>query len=124
MKNLYQELLLDHYKNPRNRGELENPDFKTKKYHPSCGDIISFSGIMQDGTLTALKFMGSGCVLSQGTASFLTEYAVGKTSKELLKLDKEGLQTLLGISLGLLRMACILLPLQALQDGIRTLKQN
>jgi len=70
----YKELLMDHFKNPRNRGRLENADFTISQFNPSCGDKISVEGIIQDGILTQVAFEGKGCVISQAAASMLSEY--------------------------------------------------
>ena len=72
---MYQEELLEHYKYPYNKKKLEGqPSFSTEQYNPSCGDSISMEGVVQNGILTKLCFQGKGCVISQATASMLSEY--------------------------------------------------
>lgn len=122
--NLFQEALLDHYKNPRNAGKLENPDFSSGQANPSCGDSIVIEGRVENGTLADIKFEGKGCVLNQATASMLTEYAKGKTLDEILKLNTNFITDLVGTKLGPNRLRCALLPLQALQNGIKTYKEK
>jgi len=115
---IYKEKVLDHYHNPRNRGHLENPDFTTGHFNPSCGDSIGFDAYAQDGKIKEIMFTGDGCAVSQAAASMLTEYAVGKTLDELLKLDKDFMLKLVEMPLGPMRIRCALLSLQALHKGI------
>lgn len=117
--NLYQELLMDHYKQPRNYGQLAQYDFSTGDYIPSCGDAISMQGRFANGVLQEIAFMGKGCVISQATASLLTQYAKGKTIEQLQAMNADDVQTLIGVTLGPLRIKCALLPLFVLQQGIQ-----
>ncbi len=116
---LFQEILLDHYKNPRNAGTLENPDFSCGEANPSCGDSIEIQGHIDDGILADIRFTGQGCVLNQATASMLTEKVKGKSLDEILALDSAFIENLVGNKLGPNRMRCAQLPLQALQNGIK-----
>lgn len=116
--NFYKEKLLDHYKHPRYSGTLKNPDIESEIFNPSCGDQISFQAIVDNGFIKDIAFQGSGCIISQGTASILSEFSVGKTIKEILKLSKDDIIELIGIDLGPTRMRCALLPLEALRQGI------
>ena len=121
---LYKEKVLDHYHNPRNRGRLEEPDFATGQFNPSCGDSVGFDGHVHDGKLKKLMFIGDGCAVSQAAASMLTEHCVGKPLEELLKLDKDFMLKLVGMPLGPMRIRCALLPLQALHKGIEDYKST
>lgn len=120
--NIYQERLMDHYRNPRNRGFKlpQAADFTTGQYNPSCGDSIALQGIINDQILTHLVFEGAGCVISQATASLLTEYAIGQRLDTLKTLDVDALLAMLAIPLGPTRLKCALLALHALQGGIET----
>ena len=115
---LYQEILMDHYRNPHNRGTLTDKNFASGQYNPSCGDLIQLQGIISDNVLTKLVFEGKGCVISLATASLLTQSSTGKTIEELMLLDRVFIQKLIGIELGLTRLKCALLPLMALQEGL------
>ena len=116
---LYQEEIMDHYRNPRNRGRLENPDFSSGEYNPSCGDSILFEGCVDEqGSLREVAFEGKGCVLSLATASMLSELCKGKLLEEILAIDKDAILAMLGGNIGPTRLKCALLPLQALQQGI------
>jgi len=121
---LYQQTLMDHYRYPRNRGTLDNADFKSGLYNPSCGDKVAMEGCVQEGILIKVAFEGTGCVISQATASLLTEFVLGKSLEDIVGLDNEFLQTMLGIELGPIRFKCALLPLQALQEGIARYMQS
>lgn len=116
---VYEQTIIDHFRNQRNKGILENPDFSTQEYIPSCGDRIALQGNIVEGKLTAIRFTGTGCVISQAAASLLTESALGKSTDELLALDKNHLLSMLGMQLGPTRLQCALLALHALQEGIR-----
>lgn len=118
MKELYHHLLMDHYHNPRNKKKIETPDFSSKMLNPSCGDSIAFEGTISDDNIIDVGFSGTGCVISQATASLLSEYVKGKPVDEILKLDAEDIQRLIGTKLGILRIKCALLPLQALKKGL------
>lgn len=119
MESLYQEIIIDHYRNPRNKGTLVNPDFTSTQHNPSCGDSISWVGRVQDGRITALGFEGAGCVISQATASLLSEAVINKSIKDIMDLDSSFMISLIGISLGPTRLKCALLSLEALKDGLR-----
>ncbi len=119
MNTLYKDILLDHYRSPRNKGTLDNPDFASGDYNPSCGDGISIQGIIKDDKIKKVIFKGSGCVISQSTASLLTEAAVNKTIDEILDLSNNDIQIMIGMQLGPIRLKCALLPLYVLQQGIK-----
>ena len=125
---IYKAQLLDHYRAPRNRGLLPAPDFASQACNPSCGDSVSIQGCVGgDGTgdgvedrviVTVLAFQGSGCVISQATASLLTEYAMGKSFDEILGITTERILELVGMQLGPTRLKCALLPLDALKQAL------
>lgn len=119
MKNLYQAQLLEHYQNPRNKGRLPGATFSSRKHNPSCGDAVSIEGIIEDGVVKKMMFEGVGCVISQATASMLSDKVVGMTLDEVLSLDAAAIQQLIGMQLGPTRLKCALLPLMALQEGIK-----
>jgi nitrogen fixation NifU-like protein len=122
MKNLYEQDILDHYQNPRNFGLLTTFDFISPLYNPSCGDSVTICGTIDGNIVTALAFEGKGCVLSLAMASKLTLFGQGKTLDELLACNEELVEQLLKTQLGIKRMQCGMLPLQALQKGINLYK--
>ena len=120
----YQEELLDHYKNPRNKEPLAHADFSSGDENPSCGDKIAIQGTVDGDVITKLAFSGTGCVISQAAASKLTELCVGKTLSEVLALNKDDMIKLVGIPLGPVRLKCALLALQVLHKGILKFKED
>lgn len=124
MQNLYEQEILDHYQNPRNFGLLSHFDFISPTYNPSCGDSVTMCGTIKDNVLTKLAFEGKGCVLSLAMASKLTLFAQGKTLEELLECNEDLVEQLLKTQLGIKRMQCGMLSLQALQKGINLYKNK
>jgi nitrogen fixation protein NifU and related proteins len=118
MDDLYRDYILDHYKNPRNSGEL--PD-ATHRYHdtnPLCGDEITMMLKVDDsGVVDDVRFIGRGCAISQASASILTEEVKGKTLDELRSLDRDHVLGNLGITISPARVKCALLGLKALKGS-------
>lgn len=115
----FRDKLMEHYHHPHNVGQLESPDFSCIEYNHSCGDQIQIDGIIEYGVVIQLGFIGSGCILSQAVASMVTDSCKGKTVNQVLALDKEYIQNLIGMLLGPTRLRCAMLPLYALQHGLR-----
>lgn len=116
---LYQDNILNHYRAPRNFGVLTHAEKSVSLYNPLCGDKINMQIILRDNKVGKIKFSGEGCAISLASASLLTEYAKGKTKKELINLDKNFIiDQILGINLSPNRLRCALLPLEALQKLI------
>ena len=84
LEHLYKEAILEHYKRPRNRGEIENASVREEGLNPSCGDELELFLTIEDGTLTDVKFVGEGCAISQSSASMMTEAVKGKSLGEVL----------------------------------------
>lgn len=122
MFNLYQEILMDHYRNPRNNGVVDAGDFHSEQRNSSCGDEVLFTGVIKDNVLCEVLFKGKGCVISQAMASLLSEYAKNKPLEAILVLDKDDLIAMIGMQLGPVRLLCGLLSLTALQCGISDYK--
>lgn len=121
---LYQQTVMDHYRNPRNRGTIACPDFTSDLHNPSCGDSIALQGCISQGRVVQIAFQGSGCVISQAAASLLTQTCKGKEIDEIKVLDKNAILGLLGIELGPTRLKCALLALDALHQGVNSYQQN
>ncbi len=120
IQNLYEQELLDHSQNPRNFGLFNPYDFISPMYNPSCGDSVTICANVQDGKITKIAFQGKGCVLSVAMASKLTEFAHNRELNDLLNQDDALVEQLLKMQLGLKRMQCGMLPLMALQKGIKS----
>lgn len=117
---LYSEIILDYYQNPRNYGVLPQTDIKMEEYNPLCGDSVELQLRLDgEGRIGEAKFTGKGCAISQASASVLTEMAKGHTLEELKGLGPTGILARLGIKqISPTRMKCALLPLVALRSGI------
>lgn len=87
LSQLYQEVVIDHNRNPRNFGRMENPDRTAEGYNPLCGDqLILYLRLAEGGRIDAISFDGSGCAISVASASLMTEYVEGKTVAEAERL--------------------------------------
>ena len=78
LDDLYRDIILDHYRSPRNRGRLPEPDVATQGANPLCGDEIEVSLVVRDGKVAGVSFDGKGCSISQASASMMTEAVLGK----------------------------------------------
>ena len=118
MEALYREAILDHYKHPRYKGQLENPDIHYHDHNPFCGDELTIELKVENDVIVAAAFDGRGCAISQATASMLMEEIIGKSLAEVKALDKEYILALLGIEIGPVRLKCALLSLKVLKAGV------
>src|SRR5260370_6908693 len=84
----YREYILDHYRNPRNYGKLEHPDAHAEDFNPLCGDQLAVDLQVAGDQVTAVRFQGRGCAISQAAASMLSGMIEGKTVEEGLQLSK------------------------------------
>jgi len=115
---MYKEQIMDHFRNPRNSGILENSNVNFTDNNPFCGDEITIHAKIHNEKVEEIKFEGKGCAISQASASLLTEFAKGKTTKEIRETTAEQIKELLGVELGPVRLKCAMLSLKALQKGI------
>jgi nitrogen fixation NifU-like protein len=115
---IYKDIILDYYRNPRNFGDLPNPDVRAKDSNPLCGDIIEMQLKIKDSRVEDVRFKGRGCAISQASASMLTEVIKGKTLDEIKALGKNDVLDLLGIDPGPTRIKCALLGLKVLKLGV------
>ena len=119
MDDLYRELIIDRYKNPLYRGELDPHDISFEDDNPLCGDHIRIDlRVDENERVTEAVFDGRGCAISQASADLLIESIQGKTLEEIRALSKEDLLDLLGIELGPVRLKCALLSLKVLKAGV------
>jgi nitrogen fixation NifU-like protein len=82
MRELYTQVIMDHYQHPRNRGELEDADLEEYLLNPLCGDEVTVYANFRDGKVADVKFGGRGCSISQASASMMTERLMGKSREE------------------------------------------
>jgi nitrogen fixation protein NifU and related proteins len=121
---LYREVILDHYKNPRGHGLLEDADAEAEGQNPLCGDEVSiFVSFGEDGeTIDEVKFSGRGCAISQAATSMLTELVQGRSAQEVASLPREELLDEIGIPLTPVRLKCALLGLSTLKLALHKAK--
>jgi len=117
----YSDLLLEHFRHPRNYGVLPAPDVAYEDVNPLCGDRIRMElNIGLDQSITAVRFRGDSCIISQAAASIWTEQIKGRHLQEVVELPQDLLLTALDITVRPSRMKCALLPFQVIRSGIAT----
>jgi nitrogen fixation NifU-like protein len=118
---MYRQQILDHYKNPRNKGEMQDPDFSHTGENPSCGDTITVNVSLEDDaeTIEYVTFTGDGCAISQASASMLSERLQGMTLSELEAMGTDDITEMLGVDISPMRIKCAVLARQVTQDGAK-----
>jgi nitrogen fixation protein NifU and related proteins len=120
---LYRELILDHYKNPRNHGLLADADGIAEGQNPLCGDEVSVSVRFGDGNVIEdVGFEGRGCAISQAATSMLTDLVKGRTADEVASMPKDELLEEIGIPLTPVRLKCAILGLGVLKVALHRAK--
>ena len=121
---LYREVILDHYKNPRGHGVIEGADAEAEGQNPLCGDEVSvYVAFGEDGeTIDDVKFSGRGCAISQAATSMLMEMTKGRTAEEVATLDKDELLAEIGVPLTPVRLKCAMLGLTTLKVALHKAK--
>ena len=121
---LYREVILDHYKNPRGHGVMEDADADAEGMNPLCGDEVTiYVRFGEDSdTIDEVKFAGRGCAISQAATSMLTEMVQGKKASEVAVLDKDELLEEIGIPLTPIRLKCAMLGLTTLKVALHKAK--
>ena len=120
---LYREVILDHYKMPRNHGLLDPSDAVAEGQNPLCGDEVTVSVRFGDvDEIEDVGFEGRGCAISQAATSMLTEIVVGRTAQDVAAMPKEELLDEIGIPLTPVRLKCALLGLGVLKVALNKSK--
>lgn len=137
LDNLYRQVIMDHYKNPRNKGSLEDGSLTVDMNNPTCGDRIHLTMNVEDGKVTEAKFDGEGCSISMASASMMTQAVIGQDTETALKLsgifseliqgkdfddedlDLGDIEALQGVSKFPARIKCATLAWKALEKGIK-----
>lgn len=117
---IYASNILDHYRHPRFREELSNPDYSFHELNRSCGDDFHASIKLNEGKLSALYFQGHGCTIATAASSIIGEEAMGKEASEILTWGLEDVRKMLGIEISERRKKCALIALRALQGALRS----
>ncbi|MBC7092593.1 iron-sulfur cluster assembly scaffold protein [Candidatus Bipolaricaulota bacterium] len=113
----YEEVILDHWRHPRNKGRLVNPDMVGVEANPLCGDVVRLELKLRDGKVEDVRFDGQGCAISQAASSLLTEMIQGRPVADVAAVKDDDLLSALG---GVIRtrLSCAVLPLRALRKAL------
>jgi nitrogen fixation protein NifU and related proteins len=118
MDELYRDYILEHYKQPRNFGELEKRDFEFHDKNPLCGDELGVHIRVEDGKIAELRWHGQGCAISQAAASIASEELIGMPVDDAAALDADWMLEHLGIDISPTRRKCALLNLKVLRGAV------
>jgi nitrogen fixation NifU-like protein len=135
LDDLYRELILDHYRHPRNKGSLPHATAKSEGFNPLCGDEIEVELEVEDGVIKGVAFRGRGCSISQASGSMMTEAVKGHTKADALALVEEfkhlmtdadaepsedlgDLEAFLGVARFPVRVKCATLAWHVLEEGL------
>ncbi|WP_214630451.1 Fe-S cluster assembly sulfur transfer protein SufU [Paenibacillus agaridevorans] len=140
LDDLYRRVIMDHYKNPRNRGTMNDDAVTINLNNPTCGDRISLQLVVEDGKVTDAKFTGEGCSISMSSASMMTEAVKGQTFEAALEMaerfsslmkgesvefeELEDIEALSGVNKFPARIKCATLAWNALRKGIESRNGN
>ena len=117
--NIYSPLLIKHFQNPVNNQKIKEPDIEVQDVIPSCGDHIAVQAKIEQGKITQISFIGSGCMISQAIPSIISESMINKKIEFILELDKEFIFSIININFGPNRLKCALFGLNSLKKGIK-----
>ncbi|MFT4922049.1 MAG: nitrogen fixation NifU-like protein [Haloarculaceae archaeon] len=117
---MYRQQILDHYKNPRNYGEIDDPTLTHVGENPMCGDTIEMDVVLDDDedTIEHVAFRGDGCAISQASASMLSQELAGMPIEELQEMDRDDVIDMLGVEISAMRVKCAVLAEKVVQDGV------
>jgi nitrogen fixation NifU-like protein len=115
LDSLYREVILDHYKNPRGHGVIDDADAEAEGQNPLCGDEVSIAVSFDGDTIADVKFQGRGCAISQAATSMLMDMVKGRTAQEVADMSRDELLDEVGIPLTPVRLKCALLGLGVLK---------
>jgi nitrogen fixation protein NifU and related proteins len=122
MPALYSDILLDHFRHPRNYGSLDAPNISNEQFNPLCGDRIRIELKLEESIVSEARFKGDGCAISTAAASLLTEMVVGQHLAQLADFPDARLVAALESNIQPARLQCALLPLLALREGLKQYK--
>ena len=118
MHEMYTEIILDYYRNPKNFGRLENPDAAARDLNPLCGDEIEMNMKFDKSIVKDVRFAGKGCAISQAAASMLTELVKGKSIDDASKISQDDVLKLLQSPLSAARRKCAMLGLKVFKIAL------
>ncbi len=115
---MYIESIMEHYKNPSNKGIIENPDASSRDFNPSCGDEIQIQIKFSNDIINEAKFDGHGCAISQSAVDLLIEMVKGRNADEVVRITNADFIKNLGVELSPLRLKCALLGMKVLKTAV------
>ena len=118
MDDLYRDYILEHYKHPRNFGELQERDLEAHEHNPLCGDELGVHIVLDGDRIEDLRFHGHGCAISQAAASIASEELKGMKVADVGRLDADWMIDLLGIPVSATRRKCALLNLKVVRGAV------
>ena len=118
MDDLYRDYILEHYKHPRNFGELQERDLEAHEHNPLCGDELGVHIVLDGDRIEDLRFQGHGCAISQAAASIASEELKGMALEDVGRLDADWMIELLGIPVSATRRKCALLNLKVVRGAV------
>lgn len=113
--NMYQEIILEHYKYPKFKGQIQKPDAYAEDNNPLCGDKIGIQMHVEGNIVKEVRFSGNGCAISQASTDMLCESVVGKSVEDAAKTSKQDILNMLGIEISPARLKCALLCLKVMK---------
>jgi nitrogen fixation protein NifU and related proteins len=119
---LYREVILDHYKNPRGHGVIEGADAQAEGQNPLCGDEVAIFVALEGDKIEDVRFRGRGCAISQAATSMLVEMVRGRSVDEVASMPRDELLDEVGIPLTPVRLKCALLGLGVLKVALHRAK--
>ena len=117
---MYREIILDHYKHPRNFGKLPRATSTASAFNATCGDKMSMEILVEHKKIIDVRFSGVGCAISQASASMLTEKVKGMKISDVEKIKTDDIISMLGTTLTPSRIKCATLPLEVLTKALWT----
>ena len=115
---MYREQILDHYKNPHHKGQMENPDAHFRDSNPLCADEFEVFLKIKDGKIEDVRFDGQGCAISTAAASLVSDHVKGKTLEQVKALTREDVFAIIGVPLSPARVKCALLFYKVLKSAL------
>jgi nitrogen fixation NifU-like protein len=120
MPALYSDILLDHFRRPRNYGVLNAPDISNEQFNPLCGDRIRLELKLAQAKVIEVRFKGDACAICTAATSLLTELILGQHIDQLANIPDAQLIAALESDIQPARLQCALLPLNALREGVKS----
>ncbi len=120
---LYREAILEHYRSPKNRGSIENPDAHAESANPFCGDQLSVDLKVEKEKIVDFRFSGAGCAISIASASMSSSIVLGKKVSQVMHMGEKEVVGMLGMDPGAARIKCAMLSLETVKKALAERKK-